>query len=222
MKAKAVLFDIDGTLFSSEGMIHGIYSEEFLRMQQECGRPAVLPTLPEIMAQIGKPVVTIFQNLAPDLSEAERHMLSDRILQTLVRRILAGEGEHYPGVSETLQQLHKGGLRLFSASNGRYPYVESILKANGTLPLFVELIALDNKTIRSKGELVAHTLSKHGLSAGEAVLVGDRAADRDAALSNGCPFVGCLYGHGTMDELEGAVTFLQSIRELPGFLELES
>lgn len=220
MKAKAVLFDIDGTLFSSEGIIHQVYSDEFTRFQKEHGRPSVLPTLPEIMAQIGKPVVTIFQNLAPELTEEERHQLSDRILTNLVNRILSGEGEHYPGVSETLREIHAGGIRIFSASNGRFPYVESILKANGTLPLFVELLALDNKVIRNKGELVSHTLSKHGIAASDAVLVGDRAADRDAALANGCPFVACLYGHGTMDELDGAVTYLQSIRELSGFLEV--
>ncbi|MBI3395421.1 MAG: HAD family hydrolase [Spirochaetia bacterium] len=219
LRIKAVLFDVDGTLFSSEGIIHQVYGDEFSRMKEERGRPAVLPTLPEIMQQIGKPVVTIFSNLAPDLTDEERSLLSNRVLDNLVKRIGAGEGEHYPKVTETLRAIRGAGYKIFAASNGRFRYVEAILKANETISCFDEIPVLDNVRIKNKVELVQDTLVRHSIAAGQAVVVGDRAADRDAALSNNVRFVGCTYGHGSADELLGAAALIDEIARLPDALE---
>lgn len=214
---RCVLFDVDGTLFSSEEIIHQVYIEEFSRTQQELGRPEKIPGKSEIIQEIGKPVPVIFRNLAPDLSQEEQDQVSARILDGLVRHILAGEGTHYPGARETIAELHARGLRLFTASNGREPYVRSILKANNLLSYFAGLPVLAG-SISNKTELVADFLVREGIRPEEAVLVGDRASDRDAALDNGVPFVACRFGHGTPPEWEGAVAVIDSITELSRLL----
>lgn len=211
---RALFWDVDGTLFSSEGIIHEVYRRVFDGYRAENGRPERTPTLEEIVAEIGKPVRVIFQNLVPELPEEERQILSDRVLEELVLAIDAGEGEHYPGVRETLTALRERGFLFFGASNGRRAYVEAILKKNGTYSLFDEIPAIDNASIRDKNELVAKTLAKHGLRAEEAAVIGDRTSDRDAALQNGLRFLAARYGHGNPAEWEGACAFADSVPEL--------
>ncbi|MEQ9366443.1 MAG: HAD hydrolase-like protein, partial [Leptospirales bacterium] len=97
-KIRAILWDVDGTLFSSEDIIHRIYQSTFEKYRALHGVPARVPVLEEIVAQIGKPVKTIFENLAPDVPEEQRYDLSLGILHGLVTAITAGEGEHYSKV----------------------------------------------------------------------------------------------------------------------------
>jgi phosphoglycolate phosphatase len=215
---RAILFDIDGTLFSSEGIIGGIYRDRFLDFRTRHGRPEHIPDTDEIMAQIGKPVVKIFEALAPDLSPEERTALSEGILKILVERILNGEGHHYPNADRTIRTLHQRGYQIYAASNGRLPYVRAILEANGTLPHFKEISAIDNLAIRDKNELVAHILNANGIEPQSAAMIGDRFSDRDAAIKNGCVFVACRFGHGNEKEWEGATAYIDTIDELLGIL----
>ena len=211
---RAVLFDVDGTIFSSEEIIPDTYQNEFKKFREETGRPEHLPDFPQIMEQIGKPVVEIFRNLAPDLSQTEQDSLSARILTGLVEDIEKGQGIHYPGVFQTLQELKKRGYQIFAASNGRRPYIESILKAARISPFFTEVPCLDNVRIKNKIELVSDILKRYNFSGEEALMVGDRFSDREAAEKNKCRFAACRYGHGNEEELSGAHVYLEKIDDL--------
>lgn len=214
---RAVLFDVDGTLFSSEEIIHQVYIEEFSRTQRELGRPAKIPSKAEIIAEIGKPVPIIFRNLAGDLTQAEQDAVSARVLDGLVRHILAGEGHHYPGARDTIRDLHARGFRLFTASNGREAYVRSILQANQVMQYFSGLPVIGGR-ITNKTELVQDFLKRENLDPRQAILVGDRASDRDAAVDNGVYFAACRFGHGMPVEWEGAAAFLDDITDLSRLL----
>ncbi len=47
-----------------------------------------------------------------------------------------------------------------------------------------------------------------------AVMVGDRASDLEAARSAGIPFVGCLYGYGSLEEIRGADRLVETVEDL--------
>lgn len=213
-KFRAVFFDVDGTIFSSEGIILDVYHDNFQKFQQETGKPERLPTLDEVMAQIGKPVRTIFDNLVPELSFEEKERLSNAILADLVSRIENGKGDYYPGITDAVKALHEAGLMIFAASNGRKPYVDAILKACGIYDFFTEVPVLDYKSIHTKEELVAHTLQKHGLMPEECALLGDRESDRQAALKNSVAYVACAYGHGDAEEHRDAIRIIQKPEEM--------
>jgi len=213
----AILFDVDGTLFSSEEIIHEIYIVEFERARLRLGRPIKIPTKPEILEQIGKPVPTIFANLAPDLTRAEQDDVSHRILITLVEGILGGAGHHYEGVRETVRDLAARGYALFTASNGREAYVRAILKANEILDCFQRIPVLGG-AIHDKNELVKSILIDSSLAPEEVILVGDRTSDRDAAIGNGVRFVACRFGHGSDSEWDGACVIIDRIQDLSGLI----
>lgn len=211
---RAILWDVDGTLFSSEDIIHRIYQETFEKYRAMHGVPARVPNLEEIVAQIGKPVKTIFENLAPDVPDEQRYDLSLGILNGLVSAIARGEGEHYAGVKDVLFQLHDRGYQFYGVSNGRYPYIEAILRANGIFALFTDIPTIDNRVLHDKNQLVTHILKTRGFAAHECVLIGDRTSDRDAAISNSVPFIAATYGHGTPSEWDGAALRVDSVQAL--------
>ena len=217
---KAVFFDVDGTIFSSEGIILEVYHDNFQEFKRRTGKPEKLPGLDEIMAQIGKPVRTIFDNLVPELEFNEKEELSNAILSDLVGRIEKGKGHYYEGITEAVKKLAEAGMMIFAASNGRKPYVDAILKACSIYDLFTEVPVLDYEHIHTKIELVARTMEKYGLSPEQCVLLGDRESDRQAALQNNVSYVACAYGHGDADEHRDAIRILQKPEEMNFLLEV--
>lgn len=211
---KAVLLDIDGTYFSSEEIIPHTYLQEFQRFHAETGKPSEFPDYEKVMDQIGKPIKEIFENLGPDLTDEERQELSENILWKLVEQINEGGGQYYDGAIDTVKELHNRGYKLFGASNGRFPYIEAILKYSGVFDLFTEIPVVNNTTIHNKTELVSYILKEHGLSPDEALMVGDRTSDRDAGINNHAYFAACRFGHGSLEEWEGAHLYLDSLPEL--------
>ena len=215
---RAILWDIDGTLFSAEDILAATYYQAFLAFQKHTKQEIKIPTLTEILAEIGKPVKEIFQNLAPELGSKEQDKLSLRVLAELVKIISFGGGKYYENMPLTLAKLHEGGYLFFSASNGRYPYVEAILRTSKTIRYFQKIETLNNQSIKNKSELAAHILKKHKLEPQEAVLIGDRQSDRDAACDNTVPFIACAYGHGQASEWKDAVLLIHSLAELEYYL----
>ena len=218
-KLRAILWDIDGTVFSAEKLLLFTYQETFRDFAKQARSKLVVPTMADIMPQIGRPVREIFANLAPDLTSEEQNALSLRILASLVKQITYGKGEYYPEMSETLQELHRKGYIFFSVSNGRYPYVEAILRASQTFSYFQPITSLNNVDIKTKDDLVKHILTKNNILPEEAVLIGDRFTDRDAAVKNGIDFIATAYGHGSPLEWEGARVVIERLSDLKKILK---
>ncbi len=215
---RAILWDVDGTLFSSQDILAQTYVQAFTDFQEKYDQRLTIPSLEEIMAQIGKPVPEIFQNLASEISPQGRERLSLQVLGHLVQKISFGGGTYYEGVAETLSILRSRNYQFFNASNGRYPYVEAILQRARVIDYFQEIKTLDQKRIRNKTQLVQDILERHKFSPDEFVLIGDRTADRDAACINNIPFIAAAYGHGSPFEWEGAILVIDSLQELSQWL----
>ncbi|TGK21879.1 HAD family hydrolase [Leptospira fluminis] len=211
---RALAFDVDGTLFSSEGIILETYAEAIRLFSVSSGIPLPVPDRERIMLEIGKPVKTIFLNLVPQLQEFQRDQISDSVLRLLVEKIKSGAGEFYPKVKETVLSLKRKGFRILAASNGRRPYVETILEVSGILPLFDPILILDNASLKTKGDLVAGYLKKYELSPTDLLMIGDRSSDYDAARENGCPFAFCAYGHAPEGEIPDWEISLSKLADL--------
>ncbi len=213
-KIRSVFWDIDGTLFSSQEILHGTYIECFEEFKRRHKRSCRVPTEDEVIGLIGRPTAEIFLKLAPELSREERNKLSDCVLNRLVKRIEQGDGLHYEGARETLLTLSQRSYNFFAASNGRLPYVKAILRTNRVISCFREVEAIDGKVVKNKSELVLQTLTRHALKPSEALIVGDRSSDRDAASATGIHFIAATYGHGEASEWESAIIKIDKVKEL--------
>ncbi len=216
MKYKYFALDIDGTIFSSEGIIYPAYREAIERYSAERGATLATPERGRIMLEIGKPVKQIFENLFPQLPETDRDFLSDSVLKILCERIAKGEGEFYPQVKETVEAVVARGGKILVASNGRRAYIDAILDYCGILKHVIHPTYIDGVQIRSKNEIMLAYLIL-GLPAKDILMVGDRLSDFDAARAIGCDFAWCAYGHAPAGEITEFEIRLEKFTELAAY-----
>lgn len=111
----------------------------------------------------------------------------------------------FPGIVELLEQLREAGRKLAVASSKSAALVVRGLVDNGIDGLFDTICAKDSDDKASKVDIIRLALDNLGAGVQDAVMVGDRFHDVDAARACGMPCVGVLYGHtAERAELEGA------------------
>ena len=209
-------FDVDGTLFSSEQIIHGVYVEGLKTYNGKYGSSLRVPAKEEIMKEIGKPIREIFDNLfgpGAVLFEA----LALEIGKVLIKQVKEKKGLLYGGVPETLARLHASGMKMAVASNGRREYIEAILSAYSIDSLFEPGIFVEGP-VKDKIGILQRYIDAHRLDPAKTAMVGDRYTDLEAARETGCVFIGCLFGHADRKELEGADYFIEKFSDLPALL----
>jgi HAD superfamily hydrolase (TIGR01509 family) len=212
-ETRLLCFDLDGVLYSSEPFIADSYRESIARVNER--RPGSferVPSTSEILAHVGWPVSIILERLFPHVDEEAVRLLYGVTLDVISARVEAGEGVLFPGVAETLRELRKDYL-LAVASNGRSRYVESVLRTYDLADLFDPRVTADH--VGDKADILRAYLARHGLTPRDTIMIGDRTSDVEAARAVGCAFIGCDYGHGHRDEIEGMGPIVRSFRELP-------
>ncbi len=213
MKYKYFALDIDGTIFSSEEIIYPTYKEAIENFCKARGTTLVTPGRERIMLEIGKPVKKIFENLFPDLPDADRYEISDSILGLLCARIDKGEGEYYPDVHATVEAIRACGGKILVASNGRRPYIEAILRQLKIFDYVINPTYIDGIKIFTKGDILK-TYVASGIEAKQILMVGDRLSDLEAAQAIRGDFAWCAYGHAPAGEITEYAIRLERFSDL--------
>ncbi len=229
---KAIAFDLDGTLVdSAPDIAHALNTA-----LRNAGLDAF--DLAAVRAWIGdgpdvliahalaanRPMQSEAEVTAPAISEAEAGLRS-RLRRDFDATTVAapmGRGAVYPDMANTLQKLHKS-WPLIVVTNKPTELAGAVLEAAGLLQLFAGIYGADRPELRkplpAMLELAAHAL---GLKAQDILMVGDSAADMDAAKAAGAPsvLVGWGYGHAKVktcaprwriDHPEQLIPLLQAI-----------
>lgn len=214
-----IAFDLDGVLYSSEPFLGDAYREAIAKVNTQ--RPGSFPRVPstrEVLDHVGWPVPVILERLFPSIDRVAADLLYAETLTVICASVARGAGFVFPGVVETLPQLRALDLVLAVASNGRRQYIETVLAATGIAQHFTDLVCADSGGVRTKADILRAYLARHGLTRGQLVMVGDRASDVEAAGEVGCSFIGCDYGHGHRNEIEGAGPVVSAFAELLGLI----
>lgn len=210
---EAIIFDVDGTLFKTETSILPAYHATFEQLRQEGLYSGETPPDERILGSLGMLLEQIWEKVMPGASQEMRNRADELLLYYQVEGLKKGEGELYPGVQSTLEQLHQKGVRLFTASNGLEGYVKNVIKYKGLSSLFEGLYSAGEFKTRSKVDLVRLLLERYQISS--AWMVGDRSSDVEAGKENGLTVIGCNYaGFSNEGELEGSDTVISSFAEL--------
>jgi len=210
-----IAFDLDGVLFTSEPFLADAYREAIEEVnRRRPGSFAHVPSLEEVLRYLGWPVQTILARLFPEAEREAMELIHEATLEVICRRVAAGEGMLFEGVPDTLATLAGQGHILVVASNGRRRYVETVLARYELGAYFAPLLAVEGGRFNDKVGLLRAYIERDGRSAREVVMVGDRASDVEAAEAVGCHFIGCDYGHGHRDEIEGRGPIVSSFRDL--------
>lgn len=212
-----IAFDIDGTIFSSEEIILDTYVLSIQKFSAENSKTVRIPDRNQILNEVGKPVRKIFENLLPELSLEERDSISDNVLILLCEKIDSGGGHYYPDVYSTVSSLSKK-YRIAAASNGRLPYISSILNYSKILPFFLPVRVIDQAEILEKGDIVKKYSTEYNVPSDRILMVGDRYSDWEAARKSGAKFAYCSYGHANPGEVPDWEIELKKFSDLLSFL----
>jgi phosphoglycolate phosphatase-like HAD superfamily hydrolase len=151
--------------------------------------------------------------LFPNITAEEIAILHKETLVSVVNMINDGRGHMYEDIPHAVKELSKR-YKLFVCSNGRRKYVEAVLHYYKLGEYFQTVLTLEDLLINNKGELLKAYIKDQNNTADNWVMIGDRRSDLNAAQYVGCQFIGCLWGHGNMDEIDEADVFLKEPKEL--------
>ena len=163
------------------------------------------------------------QYIGPPLDHAFRSRLAS-VTPEHIRELVAkyreryaevgfAENVMYPGIPEALYALDAAGIPLGLCTSKRADFAESILELFD-LRHYFRFVSGGDVGIRKSDQLAA--LVKRGVITTSATMIGDRSIDILAARENGLKSVAVLWGHGSRDELQGALpdAFVGSPQEL--------
>jgi phosphoglycolate phosphatase len=206
----ALIFDLDGTLIDSKrDLIHSVNA-----MLQEMSRQQ----LPEetISGYIGHGAPLLVARALGGNATEEEH-------QRALKFFLAYYEEHkmdttcaYPGVAETLAQLHEKNLPMAVLTNKPARISVRILNAMGLADYFRAIYGGNSFETKKPDPLGANTiLSELGAVPQSAMVIGDSEVDVQTARNAGTLAAAVNYGFGVHDRtLYPADVYLDSITDL--------
>jgi pyrophosphatase PpaX len=210
VRFRVVLFDLDGTVIDSAGIILASMrhaTREVLGLEFSDGR---------LMAAVG----------GPGLETQMRELGGDEQLDQLVRVYRAHNEplhrgiELFPGMEELLRTLRDEGRLLGLVSAKRRRTVELAFAATAIGPLFDVVVGGDEaRNQKPAPDLLLLALDRLGAQPAEAVYVGDSPFDVGAAKAGGLTAIGVTWGGiHTRDLLAEADELADSPGELLGLL----
>lgn len=204
-----VLFDFDGTLADTVPAIMST-AREVLARHGVAG-----DALGDVGRIVGPPFPQAF-SLVYGFSEEEAAEITAEY-RVAYARLGPAAWPLFNGVRALLEDLRAAGRRLGVASSKRMAIVRSALADDGVDGLFEVALGKPSDAALSKAETIARALDELGVGAADAVMVGDRHHDVEAAAECGVPCVGVTYGGATRPgELEaaGAAAVAHTVGEL--------
>ena len=210
---KAVIFDLDGTLWDTVAPLTLIWNQVF--QKNNTGKVISEDDLRNVM---GKNLQEISAIYFPDMEKSRRE---DIMNQCAVAHCAYLKEHGAPLFLDraTLSQLY-AKYELFIVSNCPCGYIEAFLESCNLQKYFKDF-EMSGRTGKSKGENIKLLMDRNGLCAGDdcngaAVYVGDTLGDDTAANFAGIPFIHAAYGFGTANN---PAAVLHNFSELPEVLE---
>lgn len=192
----AVLFDVDGTLVDTNYLhVHAwarAFREENIDVESW-----------RIHRSIGMDGSTLVANLSGDASDDVQQRLKDR--HSSLYKDGADLIVRLPGARELLHHLAEQGVRVVLASSApedELAITRKILDSDDVIAAATS--SKDVDTAKPDPDIVEVALKRAGVSAEQAVFVGDAVWDGEAATRVGVPFVGVRCGGVADSELEKA------------------
>jgi len=212
MKAKTILFDLDGTLTDSgEGIINcaSLALEHF-------GIP--VPDRKTMGVFVGPPLHDTFVKFGVPEDKVDEAV---KVFRSRYFTVGKFENFPYPGIPELLQTLKNHGHKLLIATSKPETLASEITNHFDLAQYFDRICgaSLDRSRI-TKEDVIEYLLSLEE-STENAIMVGDTEFDVLGAAAHGIPTIGVSWGYGSVEDMQkaGAVSIAYTTQELLAALE---
>jgi pyrophosphatase PpaX len=210
---RAVLFDLDGTLIDSIGLIVDAMHHAFE------GFDGTVPDDSAWMAGIGTPLYKQLALYARSPEELDMLRERYRAYQFIHHDNVIKE---YPGTTGVLENLHARGLVMGIVTSKGNELAKRGLELTGLAKFLPVVIGADSVTKhKPEPEPVLLAIERLGVQPGEAVMVGDSPHDISSGNAAGVATIGALWGPFTREQIVVAkpTYWLTNISELPALLD---
>lgn len=207
-----VIFDWDGTLMDSTGLIAACIQETCREMG------LAVPGEEEAKWVIGLGIVQSMERVAPGLDAGRTREFADRYRRHFLSR--DHEAPLYEGIPGMLAELRARERRLAVATGKSRRGLERAIAASGLSGLFEATRCADEGFPKPHPDMVLRLLEETGVEPSRAVLVGDTTHDLELAANAGVDAVAVTYGaHGEALLRERAARhYADSVAELRRWL----
>jgi pyrophosphatase PpaX len=189
-----VLFDLDGTLADTIGLIVASYNHAFREVMGTERDEA------EIRSWIGRPLIESFAAVAPEHAEELDRVYREWNIANTERLLQA-----YPGVAELLTDLAGAAVRTGVVTSKRRDTALLAMRGVGIEGLAPLLSTLeDTEQHKPLPDPLLHGAALLGAEPGDCVYVGDAAVDIAAARAAGMAAIGVTWGAVPREVLEAA------------------
>lgn len=207
-----IVFDWDGTLMDSAGMI--------VHCVQQAARDLGIPPPPEERARhiIGLGLVDALRHALPDLPETRYEDLVERYRHHYLSR--DQELELFPGADTLIQGLAESGRWLGVATGKSRRGLDRALEHSGLGACFHATRCADECHSKPHPQMLDELMAEFAVSPATTLMIGDTTHDLLMAKNAGVDAVAVSYGAHTRDALEMAAPLYcaESVRELAVWL----
>lgn len=210
MMIKHIIWDFDGTLFDSyPGMVNA-----FLRALKKYEIEAEYDEVLKLFLNSEKTAVQYYQNqflLSEELTEVYQDEKSHIDLSNMLP---------FPYAKEVCQRIKEAGRYNYILTH-RGSTTYDILRKNGMVELFTEIVTKDNQFARKPDpEAIYYLLDKYQIHPKEAMIVGDR--EIEILLGQKAKVKTCFYESGNREPELQADYRVKSLEEVLTILNIES
>ena len=208
MKTDSIIFDLDGTLWTSLDACVMAWNKTLEKTSVE----NFTVTAEMVTGYMGKLLDIIIKeeyNFLPTSKQAE---IAIAFAEQEKLHMQQYGGSLYPHVREGLTSLSKTH-KLFIVSNCLEGYIENFLQQHKLEQFFIDFECIGN-TGKPKSDNIALIISRNALA--NPVYVGDTMGDYEAAIKNNILFIYAAYGFG---KVEGAEYRIDGFGELEGVIK---
>ena len=204
MIERAVIFDLDGTLWDSSVQVIEAWNSIIKKYPET---KAVVT--PEKMATyMGKVLEEISAMLFEDISKDRGLEIMTECSDYELEYLKDHSGVPYEDLEETLKALP---YPLFIVSNCQRGYIETFLECCGLGKYFKDFECSGN-TGNPKGENILEIIRRNEIK--NAVYVGDTQGDCNASQVAGIPFIFAEYGFGNADRFDRKIKSIKELAEI--------
>jgi phosphoglycolate phosphatase len=211
MDAKLIIFDFDGTLCDTRRNIIIAFRATMERLGLDIRDEATCG------ATIGLTLHDGFRSMYPEMDDCGVERCVETYRQIFAERRKELMPDLFPGVGETLEELHRRGHRLTIASSRLTDSLMLFMRHHAIDHYFEYVVGSDSVAHhKPHPEPVVKTLEALGVAPAEAIVVGDMPVDVLMAHNGGVRAVAVSYGNASREELEAvdADHIIDDIREL--------
>ncbi len=205
---RGVIFDIDGTLLDSNDAHANSWVEAF----GEAGYDVPFDVVRPMIGMGGDKLIPKAIGISHDSDEGK--MLTER-RGKLFRSKYLPTLSPLPGARDLVKKVQDFGLKAVVATSAKSEELQELLQAAGVADLMEEkATSSDADNSKPDPDIVCAALRKAGLSADEAVMIGDTPYDISAATGAGVRIIAFRSGGWADDDLGGAAEIYSGPRDL--------